>query len=660
MYARKGCVKLDKIATILFSFISKIKKFFNYLTREELKMENQNTHIDNFLDYYCTLQSPQYAVMLKGKWGSGKTHYINEYKKKLDEKQQKYLYISLYGVTSYDEIETKFLEQLHPKLYNKKTILAGKIAKGLLRATLKIDLDNDGKDDGSLNSQVPNLSAGDLLNTKDYILIFDDLERCSININDLLGYINYFVEHQDYRVILLANDEKFKDEMEYKDIKEKLIGKIFEVVSNTELAYASFTENIDNPIFTKFKSEILEIYTQSEYNNLRVLRQIIFDFDRFYKAIELNTFKDELVKELVAIFFILAIESRLGKVILSQLLESNEKYLTLLWEKDEVSKEKKKENIYYMLISKYPLLNKSDYILDFNRWNEILEKSLLNIEQIKSELLNSKYYLDENTASWKKLVNFYSLADELFEKILNDVISLMEKNTYQDLNQVLLISSTLLYLNKNKLCTRPIDDIYTISFTHIDFIIENNLLPKDSIFKKRQFNKNAYENLRFYDEDNDNFKIVLDYKDKKLSEYKERIFKEDSFKIIELLNDESNEIYSFLSSSNYADNPYYNKPILSFIDVDSLIQILLKKNGYAQYTFGAILGKRYEQSLFNKNIDSEIGFLHELQSKLKAEQIKRIGKVSGYTLENDLLKPLDKAINDLQTYITNQQGKNEH
>ncbi len=30
-------------------------------------MENQ--HINEFLDYYIKLENPQYAVLLKGKWG---------------------------------------------------------------------------------------------------------------------------------------------------------------------------------------------------------------------------------------------------------------------------------------------------------------------------------------------------------------------------------------------------------------------------------------------------------------------------------------------------------------------------------------------------------------------------------------------------------------
>ena len=42
----------------------------------------QNKHIKEFLNYYIELPNPQYAVLLKGKWGSGKTHFINEYKNK--------------------------------------------------------------------------------------------------------------------------------------------------------------------------------------------------------------------------------------------------------------------------------------------------------------------------------------------------------------------------------------------------------------------------------------------------------------------------------------------------------------------------------------------------------------------------------------------------
>lgn len=227
-----------------------------------------NQHISQFLDYYCSdkLLNPQYAVLLKGKWGSGKTYFINEYKKHLNKNEQKYIYVSLYGVTKYDEIETKFLETIHPRLYNKKTIFAGKIAKQFLKGTLKIDWDDNGQENAELETKIPDFKPEDLLNTKDYILIFDDLERCSINTINLLGYVNYFVEHQSYKVILIANEEELEKTEKYTLIKEKLIGKTFEFISDASSAYDSFLGELENEkdikekILEKYKYKILEIF----------------------------------------------------------------------------------------------------------------------------------------------------------------------------------------------------------------------------------------------------------------------------------------------------------------------------------------------------------------------------------------------------------------
>ena len=250
-----------------------------------------NEHISQFLNYYIKLSNPQYAVLLKGKWGSGKSHFINEYKEHLKTNEHKFIYVSLYGVTSYDEIETKFLETIHPRLYNKKTIFAGKIAKQFLKGTLKIDWDDNGQENAELETKIPDFKPEDLLNTKDYILIFDDLERCSINIINLLGYINFFVEHQSYKVILIANEEELEKTDKYTQIKEKLVGKTYEFISDVPSAYYSFltelknTNNIKENVLLKETLNILELFEKSQSNNLRALRQTLLDFERFYDKV---------------------------------------------------------------------------------------------------------------------------------------------------------------------------------------------------------------------------------------------------------------------------------------------------------------------------------------------------------------------------------------
>jgi DNA replication protein DnaC len=63
-----------------------------------------NRDVERALKEYCSFPHSQgFAVMLNGRWGSGKTHFINSILSDLvppgkDPKNYKPLYVSLYGV----------------------------------------------------------------------------------------------------------------------------------------------------------------------------------------------------------------------------------------------------------------------------------------------------------------------------------------------------------------------------------------------------------------------------------------------------------------------------------------------------------------------------------------------------------------------------------
>lgn len=184
-------------------------------------MQSENEHIKEFLRDYAKLNSPEYAVLIRGEWGAGKTWFVKEVFN-LDNKDKKTLYVSVNGMSSIKDIENDFLTQLHPLLNHKNMRRAGRFLAGTLKATLKIDLNNDGVSDGTANINLPNEKLLESLNlSDDALLIFDDLERCSIPIPNLLGYINQFVEHEGLKVILIANEEEIDtNTKEYKRIKE--------------------------------------------------------------------------------------------------------------------------------------------------------------------------------------------------------------------------------------------------------------------------------------------------------------------------------------------------------------------------------------------------------------------------------------------------------
>ena len=189
------------------------------------------------------------------------------------------VYVSLYGLSTIEEIDAAMLQAIYPALGWKVTKLGARIGKMLLK--------HGGYDADFKLSEVVSKSGADLY-------VFDDLERCDAPINRVLGYINQFVEHDDSKVIIIANDaeiaaKKTKKRKEYERRREKLIGKILEVQSAFDEAFNYFCSFIDDPetktLFQENGSEIASIYAQSKLDNLRILQQTMWDFERFYRAL---------------------------------------------------------------------------------------------------------------------------------------------------------------------------------------------------------------------------------------------------------------------------------------------------------------------------------------------------------------------------------------
>lgn len=590
-----------------------------------------NQHISQFLDYYCNdkLLNPQYAVLLKGKWGSGKTHFINEYKKHLKINNKKFIYVSLYGVTSYDEIETKFLQSSNPEIFNEKSIFVGKLADAFINQKIK----------SSLGIIKKSLSS---LNAKGNILIFDDLERCSIKIINLLGYINFFVEHQSYKVILIANEEELVKTEKYVRIKEKLIGKTFEFISDADLAYDSFlgelknTNNIKENILEKEKSNILELFKKSQSNNLRVLRQTLLDFERFYDDILITHLKKEaLLTDILHCYFLFTFEIRQGNNDILDLLKLSEEYYSLsIVDKNEDEAEKTK---YKLLLNKYNLNNYWDVIISFDLWKEVLLNSHIQKEEIDLALKNSKYYFDENTPSWKRLTQFQKLEDDEFEKLLNDVYKKFSNNEYKDYKHFELVVSMLLSFQEKKLFIINFKELFDLVKKSFHLLFNESSFDFKNIFLTREeFMGNNYENIQYFK--SDSFKEFEKYIDEFLKEQKILNFKNDSQLIIEAIKEQNHKkIFELLEGKNdIRIFDYKNKSILSQINIDNLFNALIKTNGLIMHYFGGIIKNRYSNG--TKELLGEESFLRELLEKIENYLKENKVRVSTYNLKNEIEK----------------------
>ena len=61
--------------------------------------------LNKYILHYLTKDKTGTAILITGKWGSGKSYYINtELKPYLEEKKKKCVVVSLYGLNTVDEI----------------------------------------------------------------------------------------------------------------------------------------------------------------------------------------------------------------------------------------------------------------------------------------------------------------------------------------------------------------------------------------------------------------------------------------------------------------------------------------------------------------------------------------------------------------------------
>lgn len=317
-----------------------------------------NSHIIESLNTYVENPDPRYALMLKGQWGCGKTFLVSNWiEEKFERAERKEdvvlepIRISLYGMTSTDEITKAIDRQLHPYLYSK----AAKIGAGILKIAGKIvlrtdlDFDKDRKNDATLSTSLDSLS---FLASKDKeitpgtlkLLVFDDLERSHIPMKQLLGYINYFVEYCGCHVIIVGDETKVEEDEEKKildDFKEKTVGREFEVKPNIDAAIANFVDEI--PCVDWLCGEqsfIKSVFVSSQCDNLRILRQCLYDFKQQYnEADETLLSKDtHITKEILGCFIATYCEYKgKGRKVVKDLLSGKWNYF---FTKDDSSEKK--------------------------------------------------------------------------------------------------------------------------------------------------------------------------------------------------------------------------------------------------------------------------------------------------------------------------------
>ena len=471
--------------------------------------------IESILDYIRS-DYTDYAIMINGEWGSGKTYFWNnQIKKRIDSmklngKRFTTIYMSLYGISNLEEISKKiFIETTQLMDKNLRKYMDNKSRNSIPEyAKTGLDMANF----FGVTSNGNKIDYDEFFSTDDKVLCFDDLERANVDVIDILGYINNFVEHDHIKTIIICNEkelstkikssnlemktfiatylldkqgelndadtpmvEKIQSKIEhvfdkandYERIKEKLIGETFEynpqfdyIINGILMRYESNRELIR--FLRENTNLIINTFKKSGTRNLRILKHALNDFKKIFE--EVNRFypnTNNRVMQTILIFTIaVSFEIKAGKITKEKFknIKNNEEYKSILVSSRVLMDNRQfyiKEfdgNYYYNFKAEYRFFKFIEYYVRTRIFDMKLFKE--DMEQVN---------LSEGS---KKIPAYKKILVEEYWKVQDDKLFSIVQETLADVKQgnielidIVKLFAYFVYFAKNKLISYDLDNL---------------------------------------------------------------------------------------------------------------------------------------------------------------------------------------------------------
>ena len=568
--------------------------------------------VESILDY-VRADYTDYAIMINGEWGSGKTYFWNnKIRKKIDSltfngKKYTTIYMSLYGISNLEDISKKiFIEttQLMDKgirkymaSNNKKTI--PEYAKtGLDMAHLF-----------GAKQVKEQIDYSKFFSTDDKVLCFDDLERANVDVIDILGYINNFVEHDHIKTIIICNEkelskklkssnlelktfiatylldkegsllqpdkpmvEKIGEKIEYvfdkandyERIKEKLIGETFEYVPQFSYIINGLLMRYEsNKQLIRFLREntnlITNTFIKSGTRNLRILKHALNDFQKIFEIV--NKFYPNTnvrVLQTMLIFTIaVSFEIKAGKITKDKFvnINSNEEYKSIL-----VSSRVLMDNRQFYIKefdNNYYFNFKSEY--RFFKFIELYVRTrIFDMKTFKNDMEMIIQIIDtEKLPGYKRLLTeeYWKISDSQFLTIIEEIIENV-KNGDLKLIELVKLFAYFSYFSRRKLINYDMITIKKIFLTGMNLVAG-----------KSEYCSNIDEELsRIGIDVGEDMNEILNHFHELNKELKREMYKNKAEEIFSCISMKMEVFYDKFTTE------CMNEPILNYYDTYKMIQ----------------------------------------------------------------------------------------
>ena len=610
-----------------------------------------NEDIIRFLNRYKDDPDPQYAVLLDGKWGCGKTFFIKSWLDTFQTENEDELtpmYVSLFGVQTVKQINDIINGLLFPFMNSKVYKIGKTFTKMIASAALRINVDYDGDktNDGTVDFKLDPLM--DLLNDKKEelkgrrILIFDDLERANIDIKELYGYINRFVEHNRFKVIVVCNSAEIIDKETFDHFREKVIGRVFEIHSDIDAAIISFANETPTSYFVQQHiSEVKEAFKLTGYSNLRVLRQCIRDFTQIFQGIRIdknNPYQNKELFNFLIRFIVLYTEmSTPNKDIIANW---RQKYaLSLARDTSETVELKRKILAIQQKYQPLEMLYGMSIFREINDITLIPDYCLKGIDLVG--YLNAKLVPTERE-SWDCLYQYYDMNNEDFERQYEMTESAVLNGSFRNYQDYLKAISILIELSD--LGIKDMNDkVFETSKAYVEKLI-SDISSSDSY---ADIKSNIINLLSSINQESDNKELRKKFNSSLNEKFTTKFgeLKRHYTEILESLSDENLLELGDSMDKMLPDrsDTYQSYPIFKEANPEQVAKRILSLSNASKFHFYRFLNRRYgvETGHFiSRVLTPDMPVLNEIGKKL-SEVSEKLPLVDKYAV-NSLVELITK------------------
>lgn len=542
-----------------------------------------NQHIYSFLQYYAHLADPPgYAVLIEGPPGIGKTHLVKCF---LDctfgGRRKDVAYISLFGSKNIEQIDVALHAQERPFATAGKAEAEGQAANTFACQELERQ---------ALESKAP------------LLYVFDDLERCDIPINEMLGYINQLIEHGGCKVVLLGSEREMKQKEVYRALRGKVVGKTLQLQLAFHGALQWCASRLEGTEFRDFllgqEAEIARLYDSSGINNLRVLQQTIWDFQRLYEAgSEEHRRSVPAMAALLRTFFPISFEFKEGRLVAENLLGG-------------YSEEPWKE-----IRDRYIGVQLLDDLISADVLERLLARGQVPAEAIRARLDSSHYFaFRQAEPSWQTVWYFYERTDERFIAALADMEGRFAQRKYTLPGEILHVFALRLWLASEQLIPITGGQVKEQCVAYVDDLRASARLVPASSRSDMEDMRDSYGGLTYYRNDTQHFQELARYLSKQRTVVLKAYLREQAKGLLCVLKDNYVQFASRVGNPQGEEGEnFYSLPVLAAMAPASFVGILSNLAPHQQRYVLRALADRYAQRDVAWDLPDEIDWLRSVK-----------------------------------------------